>query len=231
MAVMDFLLAGLGFVPGVECAVAPVEEVALDEPYIHVRDLIALDCLMPASADRVGDIPVAKFPAQKREMSLSRRDVESLVRRRIPALGNRLATTGEGTVRVKYRANDTGSGKTEAGCFELRVPVETGDAIEIADVQPAACLTSRQAAPIDFDHVAGILRAGDNLKPGDYLGRVQFPDEPVALAGQQVLLCSSAGPVTIEREVEALQPVVAGGAAFVRGNDGRVFSTRAFCQR
>lgn len=230
MPVLALLLSGLVFVPGTGCAVTSADEVALREPYIRVRDVVMMNCLAPDAVEEVGGIAIAKLSDHQQGATFTRLDVQTLVRRRIPALGNRLTGTGEGVVKLSFqRQGDNSVNKLEAGCFELRVPLKAGEIVTESDVQAAPCEASRTPSEARFDRRAGVLRAKVDLNAGGYMGKIYFGTEAVAQGGEDILLCSASGPVSVTRRVEALQPVAAGHSAFVRGSDGKAFATASFC--
>ena len=228
---IDLLLTSLVFVPGADCSVTPVSLIELSEPYVRVRDVVETDCLTAASAQAVGNLPIASLSAGRPGAILTRENIQQLVRRRMPALGKRLAEPAEGTVRITYPARETAPQASDTECFELIAPVPADRAVEEQDVYRVSCEPGRSPAALNYDPRSKTVRSREDLKPGAYLGRVSFGSGLMAERGDELRLCSTSGPVSVTRTVEALQPVSvgSGAAGFVRGSDGKAFATTSFC--
>jgi hypothetical protein len=111
-------------------------------------------------------------------------------------------------------------------CFATAHEVPAGARLSSDDVAAVPCQPRGRRAALRYDSAARTPIAVSVLPAGTYLGRLMpLPDRQVA-AGEPLLLRSSAGPVTIEREVTAMQPARPGARLFVRDPDGRIFAVR-----
>ncbi len=111
-----------------------------------------------------------------------------------------------------------------AGCFAAARDVPAGVALAPADLVPVACRGAAPRAPLRYDRSRGVPVTIAAVTAGTYLGHIL----PVTVAriarGDTLTLRSSAGPVTIERAVVAMQPGRSGGRVFVRDSEGKVFA-------
>ena len=227
---LGLFLAGLGLVSGMDCVITDVTSVEVSTPSVKVRDVVTMGCLSASSAAATGNHVIVRLPDVGGEMILTRQDIQSLVRRQIPALGKRLIVADPGRVSIVYRPVSPSEEVLSANCSELVSPVRAGEIVAAMNTRRVSCSPGRRLGLFQYDAHSGGVRASEMLQSGTYLGRVYFGKEVVAERGDELQLCSSAGPVNIRRTVEALQPVQVGAnAAFVRGSDGKVFATHAFC--
>jgi flagella basal body P-ring formation protein FlgA len=110
-------------------------------------------------------------------------------------------------------------------CFALRQNLAEGSHVAGQDLLPVACRPGAQPPlPLRYDSAAGTPRSTAALPAGTYLGPLALRPEPVVEKGQKLTLAIAAGPVRIERTVEALQSSRSGRAIFVRTGDGQVVS-------
>ncbi|MBO9714791.1 flagella basal body P-ring formation protein FlgA [Sphingomonas sp.] len=112
------------------------------------------------------------------------------------------------------------------GCFIAAHDVAEGETLSGEALVPAACRKAEGRAPVRYDRGSAAAVATRALRQGDYLGRVALPVEGGVRKGEALTLRSSAGPVTIERQVVALQAGRPGGRLFVRDGSGQVFAVR-----
>jgi len=90
------------------------------------------------------------------------------------------------------------------------MPLATGD------LTPVPCRSKAPHPPLRYDSATRGPIAASVLPAGTYLGRLMpLPGKQVA-AGEPLVLRSSIGPVTIERNVTAMQPGSSGKRLFVR---------------
>lgn len=110
------------------------------------------------------------------------------------------------------------------GCFAAARDLPVGTMLVPADLAPAACASGAKRAPLRYDQASGVPVTAAAVTAGTYLGHVL----PLAGArvekGDKLTLRSTAGPVTIERAVVAMQPGRSGGRVFVRDSEGKVFA-------
>jgi flagella basal body P-ring formation protein FlgA len=86
------------------------------------------------------------------------------------------------------------------------------------------CEATKVGAPVRFDRRASALRASAPLPAGTRLGRLALSAAPDIDKGDELTLRSTVGPVSVERQVVALQPGRSGGRVFVRDAEGQVMS-------
>jgi hypothetical protein len=108
-------------------------------------------------------------------------------------------------------------------CAEAGRDLAAGTALSSSNVVAVPCRDERAAA-LRYDRRARILVTRQALPAGAYLGHVGALSDLQTATGATLVLRSTVGPVTIEREVTALQPGRAGKRVFVRDANGRVFA-------
>lgn len=110
------------------------------------------------------------------------------------------------------------------GCFATSRDVPAGASLSARDVTAAPCRTDAARARLRYDRDGGVVVAAAALPAGTYLGRLAPLMEAFVAKGAVLTLRSSAGPVTVERQVTAMQAGRAGGRVFVRDSSGKVFA-------
>lgn len=108
-------------------------------------------------------------------------------------------------------------------CRFMAVPASAGDVIVPALTTTAPCSQDEPRRRLRYDRAAKVARAAVDLAPGDELGRVFLPEPPQVLPGDRLAVAASIGPVTVAREVTALQAGTSGRWLFVRDDAGKVF--------
>lgn len=114
----------------------------------------------------------------------------------------------------------------DAGCYAAARDVAAGTPLAAADVSAVPCRADAPRAALRYDRHSGATLAADALAAGTYLGRLAPLGQAQVAKGEALTLRSTAGPVTIERAVTAMQPGRAGGKVFVRDANGQVFAAR-----
>lgn len=90
-------------------------------------------------------------------------------------------------------------------CFVAAREIGVGAMLTAADLAPAPCKPGKRPG-LRYDVASGHPVAVTTLPAGTYLGRLApIGDHPIP-AGTPLVLRSSAGVVTIERDVVAMQP-------------------------
>jgi flagella basal body P-ring formation protein FlgA len=107
-------------------------------------------------------------------------------------------------------------------CVALVRPLAAGEALAPGDVEPAEC--GEAPGALRFDRRKGAVIAAAPLAAGTPLGALRLEAAPAIAAGSELTLVSRAGPVSIARDVVALQSGRAGGRVFVRDADGTVIA-------
>lgn len=202
---------------GAESQVVLRPSITLKRADLRVGDLVALRRgKLPA---RIADMVVASLPLGETVMDLPAEQAAALVRRRVPALH---PTVTPGTV-VHIRMLASSLKAVAVGtCFATMSDLAAGAAITAADVTQADCGV-RPIARLRYGQ-GGLVIAGEAIPAGAYLGRLPALPKRAIGKGALLTLRSSAGPVTIERSVVAMQPARSGGKLFVRDENGSVFA-------
>lgn len=206
---------------GPEQAVVLKRAVMLEAAELRVRDLIELPGgRLPA---RIADMIVMRLPRGTMKLDLPAEQAAALVRRRVPGL-RPTVSRGE-IVRIRMAAMRPGTETAElrvpGKCFEAAASLAAGATLTQADVSEAECDT-RPVARLRYSS-GGLVVAGEPVGAGGYLGRLPRLPERAIGKGAWLTLRSSAGPVTIERSVVAMQPARSGGKLFVKDESGKVF--------
>ena len=207
LAAITMVLAGQGTV-----MLDRRTSVDLTGPAIRIRDVV------PGMMDRrMGSVEIARVPAGRRAVTLSRRAVAALVRRAEPGL----VVGGDQAGAITFHIAASSVGRSER-CFVALAPVAQGAAIGRGDVRQGIC--GGGAVPVRYDAGRRAIVATRRLAAGESIGRTLPGAGPDVGRGDALTLVSRSGPVTIERSVTALQPGRNGGRVFVRDGAGHVFA-------
>lgn len=211
MAILVALVAGIALP---DPALKPV--VVLRGVEMRVDDLIDVR-LYPLPED-VASRVVMRLP---RTMVLPAPKVAALVRRRVPGL--RIATPATGSfVRISIRPQV--ASRRPTNCFAAARAIAAGESLRRGDVETVPCRADAALPKFLYEAQSRTPSSAQPIAAGSYLG--QLAPLPVAhvAKGQQLTLRSTAGPVTVERSVTALQSAGAARRLFVRDVGGKVFS-------
>jgi hypothetical protein len=212
------MLAGAA---GLAAAAAP-ERVDVDGRAVRLRDLGGLAGFAAAARGPGADEAIATLPAGRDRIVVTRRTLEALARRAVPAVA--LGEGGpDGPVAIHRRVS------AREGCVAAARPILAGEAIAPGDLVPADCAVGRARAPLHYRSGEGVVAAAP-IAAGVPLGRLAPPPPHDVARGAELTLVSRAGPVTISRPVTALQPGRGGRRLFVRDADGAVFAIRLDAQ-
>jgi hypothetical protein len=171
-----------------------------------------------SGADDAAGIVIAHLDGGK-SATLSREEIAQLVRRAVPSIK---VVIGAGTDIILEAPT---LGAVASRCVEAAAAIAPGGQINTRDVRDVVCSSTRTAAAVVRDHDRGIATAAAAIQPGDYLGQLLVTDAPAVARGDKLTLVSKAGPVTISRQVTALQSAAPEQRRlFVRTDDGSVFS-------
>ena len=201
--------------------VAPLtaqDEVALADRNIRVRDVLNFSRAAASERRTLGSHIIAALPPGRMKITVSRKAVASLLRRRMPLVR---ASTSAGSITFSLRALPA----RERPCFALARPMTAGETVTANNLIPSACVPFPSRS-VKFDRESGALRAVANLESGQPVGRVSPPSPPAVRAGSRLTLISRAGAVEVTRHVTALQSGRAGSRIFVRDSDGKVGAFR-----
>lgn len=207
---------------GAICALTSAQQIETDTALVRVGDVATLECVAGERRQAIAELPLASIGQSR---TLSRQALATLVRRRVPALSDvALAGEAEDIIELSQRAH--AESRLASNCYRASAPLRTGEVLSEASLEATQCQEASAGspqAPARYDRLDGVVRARADIAAGDYLGRVVALARPAADTGQDLILRIVAGPVLIEREVEALQTSTR-GAIFVRDEDGQSFS-------
>ena len=108
-------------------------------------------------------------------------------------------------------------------CMQVVRSVASGSIAGQRDFVTVPCSEGPPALPFAYDASARGMRATRMLIEGEIVGAIPQFALPEVLAGDRVTLSTTVGPITVERQVVALQAAHKGANFFVRGSDGAVF--------
>jgi hypothetical protein len=112
---------------------------------------------------------------------------------------------------------------TQDACMKVARPVPYGSIASRRDLVAAPCGDGRAARPFLYDASVRGMRATRPLAVGEIIGAIPPFALPEVREGDSVTLSTTVGPITVERQVVALQAAHEGAEFFVRGGDGNVF--------
>ena len=172
---------------------------------------------VPAERDRV----VAKLPEGTGQVELTEAERAALLRSRYP--GERYRLRHLGSLRV-VRAGPKPAADAGVGCVATRVSVRAGAYLDQPDVEPASCQPGASSGWLGYDPQAKSFFARRDIPAGTGLGRIASLTPPATVAGSRAVYRTTDGPVTVEREVVALQSARDGARVFVRTESGEVLA-------
>ncbi|HZF44360.1 MAG TPA: flagella basal body P-ring formation protein FlgA [Sphingomonadaceae bacterium] len=218
------LLAALG-----APAAAATVSIDLGGRDVRLADVARLTGFTPAGHPALASRIIASIPPSRTQLSMTRDALAGLVRRNVPGLGSRLLPAA-GSVTFRAPAQPRAANVATGVCASTAQAVAKGAALTMADVVVVPC-EAAVSAPVRFDRSALALRASAHLPAGTRLGRLALPAAPDIDKGDELTLRSTVGPVSVERQVVALQSGRSGGRVFVRDAEGQVVSAPLSLQR
>jgi hypothetical protein len=111
-------------------------------------------------------------------------------------------------------------------CAKVTRALFAGQFPRAEDLTALACPAKPLVHAFDYDVAAGVVRARRDLAPGEVVVRPPSFALAVFRPGDRVRIVSRSGPVTVQRDVEAVAPARDGQNLFVKGSDGKVFQVR-----
>ena len=183
---------------------------------VHLSDIATVRGAAPKS---VAGLVIARLAAGSTHR-VPRGRLAALVRRALPA------ASVDGTAGPDISISSNARPSLPAGhCFEAAVEIAPHEPIAEASLRRINCDDERRPALVVTDPYRGAAIAEETIRSGDYLGQLAVPKAPTIGRGAKLVLVSSQGPVTIRRQIVALQPLHTGQRKlFVRAADGTVFS-------
>lgn len=109
-------------------------------------------------------------------------------------------------------------------CLKALTVIAAGTVPEDESFAVAACPSRTPAPAFRHDEVARFSRLARDVAAGEIVRRYPEFGSDVVRPGQRLTLVIKAGAISLERQVEALQPARQGQRLFVRASDGQVLS-------
>jgi flagella basal body P-ring formation protein FlgA len=176
-----------------------------------------------ASESPSGDTVILKLPQGVAEIELNETKQRELLRAAFP--GGSFTLRQQGAVRILRRA-DNQAARMAGTCFVARTDIAEGTTIEEEDLAPAECRREGPGRWLGHEAASRTIYARRGMAAGTYLGAVRVGRSAAARAGAELVFRTSEGPVTVERQVVALQPGQPGRDIFVRTDEGTVLVSR-----
>lgn len=200
---------------------APIISVMGDS--LRISDVIDSETLAPEVHAKISDKIIATNTQNLPELLLSRPQIAALVRRRVPGLNPKFDTSNTDKVSVRFSfVTEKLSGKSDPVCLEFAHAVPAGHPITQEDLVKTDCNSSRPVAGMNYTAPTGVLRARNAIRFGAYAGRLSVPTSKYADTDDALVLRVAIGPVSIEKNVRALQPANGADYIFVQDDDGTV---------
>ena len=111
-------------------------------------------------------------------------------------------------------------------CLRVERALAAGSIAQTTTFAPVTCLGEGTARAFDYDRAGHVTRLARALAKDEIVGRFPEYGEAIIEPGETLTLVIAAGPVRVERKVEALQEARSGERLFVRTEDGAVFAAR-----
>jgi flagella basal body P-ring formation protein FlgA len=110
-------------------------------------------------------------------------------------------------------------------CLTLLRPVRKNEALSVADVQSDQCLPGETlASGLHYDRWTHLVRASVDLPAGQPLPWFQPRFLAQFRKGDEVVMSTKVGPITVIRQGVAIQDGVAGHRVFVKTGSGDILS-------
>lgn len=190
-----------------------LDSVILRDRLVRIGDVARAD-------DAIAGMVIARLPAGRSGVSLSRRAIAALIRRAVPGVvisgGER---PGDIALAMVPLPKD---GVPASNCYVARRALRAGETVTTDLVERGRCGSARGVLMFDTEQQKVLTRK--EVGAGAPLGRLRLPQAPAVRTGDAVTLVARVGPVTIERNVIAMQAGTSGRALFVRSGDGKVFA-------
>lgn len=204
-------------------AFAPQVEVA--RPAVELGQVLDLERLPPALRRRAATLEVARFRPEQKLVVTTSQAIAARAREQMPVLGPWLASAPAVTISIRRNASSDQPAAEPSRCLKLTQAVPAGSYPTLEDFQPASCYGEPQvSAAFHYDRHVHTVRAERDLAPGDIVRAPPAFALAVVRPAERLYLTAHVGPVVVTREVEAVQPAPAGGALFVKAQDGSVFA-------
>lgn len=192
--------------------------------FATLGDVADASRLPAAIRDKAATLVVADVPARG-ELTVSRSAMLARLRAQMPLLRGQDLNLPETVSLLRGSAVVTFS-RTKQGCLRARRDVTVDTILRADDFEPWSCGEGRLVQSFRYDVARRAVVANDRLAAGTVIGRFRSYGAKGIQAGEKLSLISRAGPVTVTREVDALQSAVDTQRLFVRTAEGETLSLR-----
>lgn len=164
-----------------------------------------------------GEIVVGTLPHGAGWTDIDPETARRLIANRLP--GARFRLRHAETIRLAAGLQpDAGT----AACYRAQADIAPGAIIRAADVCETQCAEEPVSGALSYDRWLQAPIARDAIFGGEYLGSLRPAADDLIAPGGHLVFRTGAGPVVIEREVDALQAGRPGDRIFARTSDGEV---------
>jgi hypothetical protein len=205
------IAAALGHATAQPASTGPVVSISAAGGQLRASQI----AVVPTDHDAV----IATMPEGAAEVAMSEATRLGLIRNRFP--GARYRLRHDGPVRI---VREVAAADATAECAAARASVAVGAYLAAEDLRSVPCQREATGGWLGYDVAARSYFARRPIPVGTYLGRIAAGASPSAAAGAGLVYRTSEGPVTVEREVVAVQSARAGRPVFVRTEEGKVLS-------
>ena len=199
-------------------------EATVEGPRVALGDIADVSRLPADLRAHAATLALARLQPGQDRMAISTRMAAERARAQMPALAPWLDTRTDTTIAVRRRTG-AAAPLQQAACMSLEHPLASGAVATTGDLAPAECNGTVPDA-FRYDAALGVARAARDLKAGETVEAPPAFALAEAPTGQPLYVRVQVGDVTIEREVQAIQPTRANQRIFVKTADGVVFSAR-----
>ena len=203
-------------------------DIRLGARKIVLSDVVDISSVPEKIRTDAADITIMAFSGNRDRVDIAADQLARLVRLRLPAVQPGFA---EGRVYVFHLPRNTLKASTgvqrNRTCLRLTKSVKMDAVIQKPDVKKGDCpLANGSSRRVYLDRSKNLVRAAENLSPGDFLDAVRLPGASFIDSGQRLTLSYREGPVTVERQVYSLQTAEAGNRIFVRTDNDDVIAAQ-----
>lgn len=203
----------------------------IDHPVLLLEDVADLSILPDELRERARSLPIASVRADHGAMRLSDTAILARIRRQMPVLVHWLPEASGVAIAVHYRRASHGpdalSPKNPGrSCLAAVQSLATGEISLPNKFAAAACPERGVRRAFRYDAARGVTQTIRRIHAGEIVPFFAGFDSRSVMPGDRLTLVTMAGPVTVQREVEAMQSAHDGQKLFVRSKDNEVFAVR-----
>jgi hypothetical protein len=207
------------------------QDVVIDHDRLFLGDVADLSLLPTGLRARARLIEIARGPHGRTEGSVTDTWLVARARAQMPVLAYWLPEAKGVAIRVTYRSSRQNGGERGAPvsgrrCLVVVEPLRAGESPVPGKFEKAACTTGSVARTFRYDASSQSVRTIRSIDAGEIVPAFAGYDVDAVRRGDQITLVTIAGPVRVERTVEALQSAYKGQKLFARSQDGDVFPVR-----